>query len=63
MSKMWEAYKSKMMIKTGKCCNLCNIIFKGKKEALDHFIKEHPDVAIIKLSEFITSEQYFEDEN
>ena len=50
-----------MMMKTGRCCELCNTIFKNDLDALEHFINEHREVALVKLSEFLVPRQYMED--
>ena len=51
-----------MIMRMGECCKLCNIIYKDRIQALNHFIKEHPDVAMVRLAGFITSEQYMDTE-
>ena len=53
-----------MMMKFGKSCELCNIIFASKEMVLEHFMKEHSNIILVKLSEFIKETQYLsEDES
>lgn len=52
-----------MIMRMGILCKLCNTIFKSDKEALQHFIMEHTDVAKVKLEEFLVSSQYMDDES
>lgn len=49
-----------MIMRMGKLCELCNTVFKTDEEVLQHFIKEHPNVAMVKLKEFIISDQYID---
>ena len=53
----------RMMMRIGMLCKLCNTIFKDNKQALQHFIIEHTDVAKVKLEEFLVPDQYMDTED